>query len=76
MRRKKRRWRRRRGRRERGGEGEGGGGDHNSNAVFRSNATQFTHGPGYRVLHFLVNKLEEEEEEIDEELAVLCFSRL
>ena len=29
----------------------------------------------YRVLHFLVNKLEEEEE-IDEELAVLCFSRM
>ena len=34
-------------------------------------------GLGYRVLHFLVNKLEQEEEEkIDEELAVLCFSRL
>ena len=32
-------------------------------------------GLGYRVLHFLVNKLEEEEE-IDEELAILCFSRL
>ena len=32
----------------------------------------------YRVLHFLVNKLEEEEEEeeIDEELAVSCFSRM
>ena len=29
----------------------------------------------YCVLHFLVNKLEEEEE-IDEELAVLCFSRM
>ena len=34
-------------------------------------------GLGYHVLHFLVNKLEEEEEEeeIEEELAVLCFSR-
>ena len=30
----------------------------------------------YQVLHFLVNKLEKEEEEIDEELAVSCFSRM
>ena len=37
-------------------------------------------GLGYHVLHFLVNKLKEQEEEeeegIDEELAVLCFSRM
>ena len=36
-------------------------------------------GLGYRLLHFLVKNLEEEEEEeegIDEELAVLCFSRM
>ena len=33
-------------------------------------------GLGYHVLHFLVNKLEEEEEEIEEELAVVCFFRV
>ena len=32
-------------------------------------------GLGYHVLLFLVNKLEEEEEEIEEDLAVVCFSR-
>ena len=51
MRRKKRRWRRRRG----GGERRRRR-NQNSNAVFRSNAAQFTHGPRLLSLTFLTEK--------------------
>ena len=80
MRRKKRRWRRRKGRRRKEEDKEEEKEIRTRMQSFAAMQHSLLMGLGYRLLHFLVKNLEEEEEEeeegIDEELAVLCFSRM
>ena len=65
-RRRKRRWRRRRGRRRRRRRSQ------LQYSLLWQYKTVVLMGLGYNVLHFLLNKLEEEEEEIEEELYSYC----
>ena len=80
MKRKKRRWMRRRGRRRKEEDKEEEKEIRTQMQSFAAMQHSLLMGLGYRLLHFLVKNLEEEEEEeeegIDEELAVLCFSRM
>ena len=80
MRRKKRRWRRKRGRRRNEEDKEEEKKIRTRMQSFAAMQHSLFMGLGYRLLHFLVKNVEEEEEEeeagFDEELAVLCFSRM